>query len=226
MRARPGLEGEVTVAGRSRRHVDEEAATTLLPGTVRHVANEVRRLVAELERLRSENEVLRTEGEELLAALTAITRRLGRRTRVPPTPARTGPSARRRREVAVPDRPVQELAVQPGRPRALVAIGGLQLDRMSRSVRLEGQDVPLAPREFDLLAYLLDHRGEPLTHQRLVRAVWSTPYTGDSRPLRWHVNAIRAKLERFGSVPVQITTLHRIGYRLDQRDDAGGQMLR
>jgi len=219
MRARP----EVTVAGRSRTRVDEEAATTLLLGTVRRVANEVRSLVAELERLRSENEILRTEGEELLAVLTAITRWLGRRTRVPRTPARPRPSARRRREVAVPDRPVQELAAQPGRPEALVAIGGLELDRMSRSVRLEGHDVPLAPREFDLLAYLLDHRGEPLTHQTLVRAVWSTSYTGDSRALRWHVNAIRAKLERFGSVPVQITTLHRIGYRLDQRDDAGGR---
>jgi DNA-binding response OmpR family regulator len=183
MRARPGL----TVSG-----LDEKAATTLVRGTVRRVANEVRTLVAELERLRSENEVLRTEREELLAALTAITRWL--------------------REVAVP-----------GRPRALVAIGGLQLDAMSRSVRLEGQDVPLAPREFDLLAYLLDHRGEPLTHQTLVRAVWSTSYTGDSRALRWHVNAIRAKLERLGAVPVQITTVHRIGYRLDQRDDAGGQ---
>jgi DNA-binding response OmpR family regulator len=222
MRARPGP-AAVTVIGRSTTHLDEKAATTLVRGTVRRVANEVRTLVAELDRLRSENEVLRTEGEELLAVLTAITRWLGRRTRVPRTPARTGPSRRRRREVAVPERPDQELALQPGRPRALVAIGGLQLDRTSRSVRLEGHDVPLAPREFDLLAYLLDHPGEPLTHQTLVREVWSISYTGDSRALRWHVNAIRAKLERFGPVPVQITTLHRIGYRLDQRDDAGGQ---
>ena len=65
---------EVTVIGRSTTHVDETAATTLLRGAVRSVANEVGTLVAELELLRSENEVLRTEGEELLAALTAITR--------------------------------------------------------------------------------------------------------------------------------------------------------
>jgi hypothetical protein len=165
-----------------------KAATAPVLRAVRRVATEVRSLVADLDGLRSENEALGAERQDLLAALTAISRPLGRRT---------------------------------GAPKARSAAGRLRLDRASRSMHVDGHGVPLAPREFDLLAYLLDHPGQALTREALLRAVWPASSSGDARTLRVHVNAIRAKLDRLG-LAVRITTLHRVGYRLDHPDDVRG----
>jgi hypothetical protein len=180
---------------------DAEAATAPVLGAVRRLAREVRTLVADLDGLRSENEALRAERQDLLRALTAISRPLGRRTRAPvqPNPAMAGPSA-------------------PSRPRATSAADRVRLDRPSRSMQVDDHGVPLAPREFDLLAHLLDHPGQALTREALLRAVWPASSSGDARTLRVHVNAIRAKLDRLG-LAVRITTLHRVGYRLDHLDD-------
>jgi hypothetical protein len=165
-----------------------EAATAPALSAVRRMAREVRTLVADLDGLRSENEVLRAEREELLAALTAISRPLRRRT---------------------------------GSPKATPAADRPRLDRASRVMHVADHRVPLAPREFDLLSYLLDHPGQALTREALLRAVWPASSSGDARTLRVHVNAIRAKLDRLG-LAVRITTLHRVGYRLDHLDDDRG----
>jgi two-component system response regulator RegX3 len=167
------------------------AATAEVLGTVRLVATEVRALVADLEVLRSENEALQAERRDLVHTLTAISRPLGRRTGAPSAPST---------------------------PRATPAAGVLRLDRASRMLHVDDRGVPLAPREFDLLSYLLDHPGQALTRDALLRAVWPASSRGDARTLRVHVNAIRAKLDRFG-LGVLITTLHRVGYRLDHLED-------
>jgi two-component system response regulator RegX3 len=168
------------------------------------MAREVRTLVADLDGLRSENEALRAERQDLLAALTAISRPLGLRIGAPvqPSPPTAGPSA-------------------PSTPRATSASERLRVDRASRVMHVDDHRVPLAPREFDLLSYLLDHPGQALTREALLRAVWPASSSGDARTLRVHVNAIRAKLNRLG-LAVRITTLHRVGYRLDHPDDVRG----
>jgi hypothetical protein len=208
------------------REDDAEAAAPPVLSTVRQVAKEVGTLVTHLDGLRSENEALRAERQGVLALLGAIGSQLDRWTDAERTlPAMARQSARSRREAAsarlrtAGQTPAN--AVRARRDRN--EVGGLHLDRASRSVRVDGREMPLAPREFDLLSYLLDHRGQPLTNETILRAVWSSAFSGDPRTLRVHVNAIRAKLERFGPLPIQITTLHRIGYRLDHVDDAGGQ---
>ena len=170
-----------------------EEPTALVAIAVRGMAKEVRLLVAERDVLRSENEALRVERQDLLAALMAISRRLGRRTvaTLPATAwmARTGE--------------------EPAR---------LQLDRASLSVSYEHREVRLAPREYELLAYMLDHRGQALTRATLLQAMFPTASGEDARTLRVRVQAVRAKLRRLGSPPVQIGTLHGIGYRLEHRD--------
>jgi DNA-binding response OmpR family regulator len=201
----------------------EEAATPVL-SVVRRVAKEVRTLVGDLDALRSENEVLRADQEELLDALAAMIQRHGRRTGepllIPPAASRPGAGRRQAASAAGP-RLSEQTAAGPGLPRDPVEVGRLRLDPGSHSVHVGGHEVPLAPREFDLLHYLLVHRGQVLTRETLFRAVWSTTFTGDLRTLRWHINAIRTKLERFTPLPLQITTLHRTGYRLDLVDDVG-----
>jgi DNA-binding response OmpR family regulator len=98
-------------------------------------------------------------------------------------------------------------------PLELEETGGPPQARRSRSVSWRGRTVSLAPREFALLGYLLDHPGRPLTRQALLDAVF--PASSDTRSLRVHVTAIRSKLERLGPVPVRISTVRGIGYRLD-----------
>ena len=166
----------------------------LVVSTVRGMAKEVRLLVAERDVLRSENEALRVERQDLLAALRAISRRLGRRA-VATLPATVG---------------MARTSEEPAR---------LLLDPASRAVSFQHREVRLAPREFELLSYMLDHRGQALTRATLLQAMFPAACGEDARTLRVHVQAVRAKLRRLGSLPVQIGTLHGIGYRLDHRDD-------
>ena len=95
----------------------------------------------------------------------------------------------------------------------------------SCSVWWDGREVSLAPRQFALLSFLLDHRGQVLTREALLRAVFASS-SDDPRTLRVHVQAIRAKLERLGRVPIRIATVHAVGYRLDgidgNRDERDG----
>ena len=104
------------------------------------------------------------------------------------------------------------LAGRVPRPLQLDEAAGPPSARGSRPVSWGGRTVMLAPREFALLEYLLDHPGEPLTRQALLGAVFPT---SDTRSLRVHITAVRSKLERLGPVPVRISTVRGMGYRLD-----------
>jgi DNA-binding response OmpR family regulator len=155
--------------------------------------------------LRAENAALRRDRDDLLTLLTAATqvmpdRRLPRRRPAGRTPATLPPAA-----------PVEEVT----------GPGGLSLDLAARRALAGGQEIPLSPREFDLLAHLLGNRGHAVSKEALRRAVWPGASDDDLRTVRVHVSGIRAKLERFVGLPVRITTLHRVGYRLDLLDEPG-----
>lgn len=209
----------ITIGRRSTEGAGGTAATEAA-STLRHLVREVRALVADLEGLRAENESLQAERHALIAAFTAIDQRLGRR-----------PGARNATERAATSTggrasPPRRRAPHPslghgGLHRPAEVWGRLHLDRQSRIVRIDGQEVSLAPRAFDLLGYLLDQRGQTLTRQTILGAVWSAARTDDSRTLRWHINHLRTRLEPFGPLPIRIVTVHRIGYRVDV-DEVGG----
>ena len=76
----------------------------------------------------------------------------------------------------------------------LVQIGPLVLDGMRRRVTVEGRDVHLTPREYELLKALLANAGRVASRGRLLRAVWGVEYAGESHYLHVHVAAIRRKL--------------------------------
>jgi DNA-binding response OmpR family regulator len=176
-----------------------------LLATVATVAAGARMLEDVAQRLRAENATLRRDRDDLLALLAAATqvmpdRRLPRRRPSGRTPAPRPPSA-----------PVE----------AVTGPGGLSLDPATRRALAGGQEIPLSPREFDLLAYLLRNRGHAVSKEALRRAVWPGTADDDLRTVRVHVSGIRAKLERFVGLPVRISTLHRVGYRLDLLDGSG-----
>ena len=100
----------------------------------------------------------------------------------------------------------------PDRPRsATVMAGGVEIDPVRREVTAGGVPVPLAAREFDLLAHLGSHRGQVLSRQQLLDGVWGDGWIGDERTVDVHVRQLRKKL----GDDLPLTTVWGVGYRLD-----------
>ena len=96
---------------------------------------------------------------------------------------------------------------------AVMQIGNIELDPARRLVRKSGEPVHLTPKEFDLLRYLMAHAGLPITHLRLLHAVWGPEYGGELEYLRTFVRQLRKKLEDDPAEPAYLLTDSHIGYR-------------
>lgn len=95
---------------------------------------------------------------------------------------------------------------------AVLRVGGLELDRARRLVTKEGREVELSAREFDLLAYLVEHRGEVLKRDQLLNAVWGVSFYGDQNNLEVYIRYLRVKLDDQERQLIQ--TVRGVGYRL------------
>lgn len=98
-------------------------------------------------------------------------------------------------------------------PDAVIRIGIIELDPARRLVRKAGEPVHLTPKEFDMLRYLMAHAGLPITHARLLHAVWGPEYGGELEYLRTFVRQLRKKLEDDPAEPAYLLTDSHIGYR-------------
>ena len=99
----------------------------------------------------------------------------------------------------------------PSAPVTTVArFGSIVVDTGRREARTEDEVVPLATREFDLLAYLIENEGLALSRQQLLDGVWGPDWYGDERTVDVHVRQLRKKLG--GDLP--LTTVWGVGYRL------------
>lgn len=94
-------------------------------------------------------------------------------------------------------------------------IGPLAIDRRGRQVHLHQTPVGLAPKEFDLLAYLADDPGAVRTRQQILDAVWQPNYFGPTKTLDVHVAALRRKL----GDPAWIDNIRGVGFRLTSPAD-------
>ena len=96
---------------------------------------------------------------------------------------------------------------------AAIRVGNIELDPASRLVRKNSVLVRLTPTEFDLLHYLMVHAGLPMTHARLLGAVWGVEYGGELEYLRTYVRQLRKKLEDDPAEPRYLLTDSHYGYR-------------
>ncbi len=92
--------------------------------------------------------------------------------------------------------------------------GALSIDFLQRSVRLEGEELRLSRREYDLLRFLAEHAGKVITHQQLLTAVWGEAHRNDVEYLRVYVRQLRQKLEDDPQQPIYLQTEPGVGYRL------------
>jgi two-component system alkaline phosphatase synthesis response regulator PhoP len=91
--------------------------------------------------------------------------------------------------------------------------GDVEVDFKAREVRKGSRRLDLSHREFELLRFLVEHRGEVLSRERLLHAVWGYDGGGFSRTVDMHVAKLRKKIEDYPSRPTFLVTVHRVGYR-------------
>ena len=104
-------------------------------------------------------------------------------------------------------------------PEVLIVVGDLELDPGRREVTSGGRRVELAPREFDLLAYLLRRSPEVVSRNELIAEVWDPHWSGPTKTLDVHVAQIRRKIEPDPSHPRYLHTVRGVGYQA--RDACG-----
>ena len=98
-----------------------------------------------------------------------------------------------------------------------ITVGDVQLETDARRVRVDGVEVELRAREFDLLAFLMEHAGVAVTRERIMSEVWDEHWFGPTKTLDMHISALRRKLGETVSddTPSRITTLRGVGYRFE-----------
>jgi two-component system, OmpR family, KDP operon response regulator KdpE len=89
----------------------------------------------------------------------------------------------------------------------------LSIDFEARQVKVRDRDVHLTPKEYDVLKHLVANQGKPLTHRRLLQAVWGPDYGEETESLRVVINQLRKKLEADPAHPKYLVTEPWIGYR-------------
>lgn len=93
-------------------------------------------------------------------------------------------------------------------------IGDLRIDRVRREVSRGGRPIPLVPREFALLLYLAERRGEFVSRAELLERVWGLRFDPGTNVVAVHVSKLRAKIDRDFADPI-IQSAKGLGYRLD-----------
>jgi len=105
----------------------------------------------------------------------------------------------------------------PGTAEAVYEVGDLTLDRLSHTVKRAGQDIPLQPREFRLLEYLMRHAGQVVTRTMLLENVWDYHFDPQTNVIDVHVSRLRSKIDKGFESPL-LHTIRGAGYMI--RDGA------
>lgn len=89
---------------------------------------------------------------------------------------------------------------------------GLSIDFAARAVTVNGEDIRLTPREYELLFYMVNNKGIALTREQIISKVWGYDFFGDDRTLDTHIKLLRKSLGDYAKL---IVTLRGVGYRFE-----------
>lgn len=115
-------------------------------------------------------------------------------------------------ELAARIRAQLRLAAETGSPK--LKGGDIEVDLISREVSRAGKRIHLSTTEFELLTYLLEHRGKVLSREEILRAVWGYEHDPNTNVLEVYIGYLRRKL-RQGGGEAPIATIRSVGYRFD-----------
>ncbi|GED99012.1 response regulator transcription factor [Gordonia crocea] len=97
----------------------------------------------------------------------------------------------------------------------LLEAGPVRMDVDRHTVTVNGTEITLPLKEFDLLEFLLRNAGRVLTRGQLIDRVWGADYVGDTKTLDVHVKRLRSKIEPDPSSPTHLLTVRGLGYKLE-----------
>ena len=105
-----------------------------------------------------------------------------------------------------------EQAVTAENPPAVVDLGRVQVDIAGHRLLRDGDALPVKPKAFELLVFLLRHPGQVFTRDQLLERVWGYDYAGETRTVDVHVHWLRSQIEEEPSAPRFIHTVRGVGY--------------
>jgi len=95
----------------------------------------------------------------------------------------------------------------------VLSCGGIEIDKMAHCVRIDGKEIELSFKEFELLTYFVENRGVALPREKILNHVWNYDYFGDARTIDTHVKKLRSKMGEKGDM---IKTIWGMGYKLEE----------
>ena len=99
-----------------------------------------------------------------------------------------------------------------GKTKKIQDCGGIVIDQEGRTVKVDGKQIDLSLREYELLKYLIDNKNIALSRDKILNNVWNYDYYGDSRTIDSHIKKIRHKLGKKGKY---IETMRGVGYKFE-----------
>ena len=90
--------------------------------------------------------------------------------------------------------------------------GGIAIDNEGRTVKVDGKEIELSLREYELLKYLLENENIALSREKILNTVWNYDFYGDSRTIDSHIKKVRHKLGKKGKY---IKTIRGVGYKFE-----------
>jgi len=119
------------------------------------------------------------------------------------------------RELVARIRAVLRRGQEPELSPATLEAGGVRMDTERHVVTVQGDEVRLPLKEFELLELFLRNTGRVLTRGQLIDRVWGADYVGDTKTLDVHVKRLRAKIEPDPAHPRHLVTVRGLGYKYD-----------
>lgn len=93
-----------------------------------------------------------------------------------------------------------------------ICAGGIEIDKAAHIVRIDGEEIELSVKEFELLLYFVENQKIALTREKILNSVWNYDYFGDARTIDTHVKKLRSKLGDKGNY---IKTIWGMGYKFE-----------
>jgi two-component system response regulator RegX3 len=98
---------------------------------------------------------------------------------------------------------------------AILEAGSVRMDVDRHTVQVNGSEISMPLKEFELLELLLRNAGRVLTRGQLIDRVWGSDYFGDTKTLDVHIKRIRSRIEESPSEPAMLVTVRGLGYRFN-----------
>ena len=92
----------------------------------------------------------------------------------------------------------------------IIEIGGITIDKAAHIVKIDGEEIELSYKEFELLTYFVENKGLALSREKILNNVWNYDYYGDARTIDTHVKKLRKKMGEKGDY---IKTIWGMGYK-------------